>query len=241
MRKVLWRAGFLLAGAFAAAPAAAQEEELRPVQAYLSIHGVYARPNGEFADYVKHGGGLNAAITYPLTTEGPLALRADAGFIVYGSETRRVCFSRTVGCRVTLDLTTTNSIAYLNVGPQLTLPHGPVRPYANAGAGFSYFGTSSTVEGSGDTEPFASTNNFDDITFMWAAGGGVMIRLSEGRTPVFLDLGGRYNGNGRVKYLKKGDIQDNPDGSITITPTESEANLWQFKLGVTIGQRQGKQ
>ena len=136
MRKVLGRAGLLFAGAFAAAPAAAQEE-LRPVQAYLSVHGVYARPSGEFADYVKHGGGLNAAVIYPLTTEGPLALRADGGFIVYGSETRRVCFSSTVGCRVTLDLTTTNSIAYLNVGPHLTLPSGPVRPYANAGVGYS--------------------------------------------------------------------------------------------------------
>ena len=236
MRRVM---GLVLLGIAVAAPVAAQQEELKPVQAYFGVQGIYAKPNGEFADYVKHGGGLNVHAIWPVTTEGPLALRADGGFIVYGSETKRVCFSSTVGCRIELDLTTTNSIAYLNVGPQLMVPAGPIRPYVNASAGFSYFGTTSSVEGSSGNDPFASSNNFDDITFMWAGGGGLLIRLSRGQTPVFLDIGARYHGNGEVEYLTQDDIEDNPDGSITITPTRSEANLWQVGIGVTIGARQG--
>jgi opacity protein-like surface antigen len=203
---------------------------------YVGIQGMYARPVGEFRDYVKHGGGLNVNFAWPVTRGGPFALRADGGFIVYGSETRRVCFSTTVGCRIQLDLTTTNSIGYLNIGPQLMLPDGPVRPYVNAGIGGSYFGTSSSVDGvDGNDNDFANTTNFDDVTLAWTGGGGLLISLSRGNTPVLLDLGVKYHGNGEVEYLKKGDIVDNPDGTITITPTRSQANLLTFQIGVQIG------
>jgi hypothetical protein len=221
----------------AGSPVSAQEADAAAAPVvYVGAQGMYARPVGEFRDYVKHGGGLNVFIAWPVTRANPLALRADGGFIVYGSETRRVCFSSTVGCRVLLDLTTTNSIAYLNIGPQLMLPTGPVRPYVNAAIGGAYFGTTSSVEGTSSDETIASTTNFDDVTFSWAAGGGMMIRLGgrPGR-PVLLDLGARYHGNGEVEYLKKGDIIDNPDGSITIRPTRSAANLVTFQVGVSIG------
>jgi hypothetical protein len=224
-----------------AAPIQAQDPEADATpQFYFGIQGMYARPVGEFHDYVKHGGGLNVSFTWPVQRGGAFALRADGGFIVYGSETRRVCFSQTVGCRILLDLTTTNSIGYLNIGPQLMLPDGPVRPYVNAAIGGSYFGTSSSVDGvDGNDDAFANTTNFDDITLAWTGGGGLLISLSRGRTPVLLDLGVRYHGNGEVEYLKEGDIQDNPDGTITITPTRSEANLLTFQIGVSIGARAG--
>ncbi|CAN5736671.1 hypothetical protein BH23GEM9_BH23GEM9_20990 [soil metagenome] len=231
----------------AAAPVAGQQpvfgnsqDDFRPVLVLPGIQAIYARPVGEFHDYVKHGGGLNLNIVWPVTTENPLALRADAGFIVYGSERKRICFSSTVGCRVELDLTTTNSIGYLNAGPQLMLPAGAIRPYVNAAVGFAYFGTSSQVEGtSSNNDAIASTTNFDDITLAWAGGGGVLIRLAGGRVPAHLDFSARYNGNGEVEYLKKGDIQDNPDGSITFDPTRSQANIVTFQVGVTLGARPG--
>jgi hypothetical protein len=227
----------LAAAALTAAPVHAQEPEAEgPPRVYVGVQGMYARPVGEFHDYVKHGGGLNINVVFPVMRESPLALRADGGFIVYGSETRRVCFSSTVGCRILLDLTTTNSIAYINIGPQLMLPAGPVRPYVNAAIGGTYFGTTSSIEGSNDDEDFASTTNFDDLTFAWNAGGGLLIRLGGApASPVLLDLAVRYHGNGEAEYLKEGDITDNPDGSITITPTRSEANLLSFQIGVSIG------
>lgn len=203
---------------------------------YVGIQGQYARPVGEFSDYVEHGGGLNVNIAWPVQRGSVLALRADGGFIVYGSETRRVCFSQTVGCFVQLDLTTTNSIAYLNAGPQLMLPYGPIRPYVNAAIGGSYFGTSSSVSGTHGGEDFASSTNFDDITLAWNGGGGLLLSLSSGATPVLLDVGVRYTGNGEVEYLKKGDIVEDPDdNSLIITPTRSEANLLTFQIGVQIG------
>jgi hypothetical protein len=222
---------------FAAEPTNAQDVDvLRPAAAYFGIQPLYARPVGEFRDYVEHGGGLGLNVVWPVRVESPLALRADGGFIVYGSETRSLCFPGS--CRVEVDITTTNSIAFLNVGPQLMLPEGTFRPYVNAGAGFSYFNTTSSIKGSdNNNDPFASTNNFDDITFSWAGGGGLLISLSSGHTPILLDLSARYHGNGNAEYLKKGDIIDNPDGSITLTPTRSEANLMTFQVGVSIGAR----
>lgn len=223
-----------------AAPARAQQSpatELTPPVVFVGGHGQYARPVGEFRDYVKHGGGLGLHVVWPVRPDNVFALRADGGFLVYGSETKRVCFSGTVGCRVQLDLTTTNTIAHGHVGPQLMMQSGPARPYANAGIGFSYFATTSTVEGTSNSETVASTTNFDDITLAWTTGGGLLVPLSSGRTPVMLDLGVRYHGNGEVEYLKKGDITDNPDGTITLNPTRSDANLLTFQVGLTVGIR----
>jgi hypothetical protein len=244
-RAVICAAGVLVAAA-GADPAAAQRRgdhaEVLPAPVlYGGIQGVYGRPVGEFREYVRHGAGLNGNVFWTPQREGPLAVRADGGFIVYGSERKRVCFSSTVGCRVELDLTTTNSIAYLNVGPQLMVPTGAVRPYANAAIGFSYFATTSQVEGTQSDEAFASSTNFSDVSFAWLGGGGLLVRLASGHTPVFLDIGARYNANGQVEYLKRGDIQDNPDGSITFTPTRSEANLVTIHVGVSVGIRSREQ
>lgn len=237
-------AAAVIVAAAGADPAGAQRVESQadtlgsPV-VFGGVQAVYGRPVGEFREYVRHGAGLNATLFWTPRRDGPLAVRADGGFLVYGSERKRVCFSGTVGCRVELDLTTTNSIAYLNAGPQLMVPTGAVRPYVNGAIGFSYFATTSQVEGTRSDEPFASTTNFSDLAFTWLGGGGMLIRLAGGRTPVFLDLGARYNANGQVEYLKRGDIQDNPDGTITFTPTRSEANLVTIHLGVSVGIRSG--
>lgn len=243
MRTTAWL-GVALAAGVAAAPASAQDPVQDPpgqVQFYGGLTGQYARTVGEFRDYVRDGYGLDLALIWPVRPGSVFALRGDAGFLIYGSERRRVCMGGGVGCRIELDLTTTNSIAYLNAGPQLMIQEGPVRPYANAGVGVAYFGTQSEVRGSsGQDSPFASTTNFDDVTLQWVAGGGLLVPLSSGRTPVMLDLGARYHGNGRVEYLREGDIEDNPDGSLTITPTRSEANLVTFQIGVVIGARRSR-
>lgn len=227
----------LLGAISAAAPVEGQQfDTLAAPNVFFTAQAMYARPVGEFHDYVKHGGGVNLGVVWPVRTESPLALRADGGFVVYGSETKQVCFSSTVGCRIVLDLTTTNSIAYVNAGPQLMVPRGAVRPYVNGAVGFSYFATTSTVKGRNNGEDVASDTNFDDITLALAAGGGVLISLSRGKTPVLLDLGARFHRNGEVEYLKEGDIEDTPTG-IRYTPTHSEADLVTFQIGVTIGNR----
>jgi opacity protein-like surface antigen len=140
-----------------------------------------------------------------------------------------------IGCRIEVDVTTTNSVLYGGLGPEVVLATGAVEPYVNASLGFSYFATTSSLSGQSDSEDFASTTNFDDALFAWRAGAGVRVQVHGGRNPVALDLGLERHENGVADFLAKGDIQDNPDGSITVFPNRSEANMVTVRLGVTVG------
>ena len=107
--------------------------------------------------------------------------------------------------------------------------HATPEKYLDAGIGLSYFVTSSSVSGTSNDEDFASSRNFHDWAFTWRAGGGLRVRLAR---QVGVDLGTHYVRNGRVRYLREGGIQANPDGSLTIDPIESETNLLVFQIGV---------
>lgn len=195
----------------------------------------FARPRGEFSLYVDSGFGLDLNGRIALDDAGAVSLRGDLGFIQYGRETREVCFSATVGCRILLDLTTSNDIFMGGIGPELAIPGRALRPYLYGTVGFTYFSTRSSIEGTSSDEDIAETENFGDGTFAWVGGGGLDIRLARGRHPVDLDLGVEYHSNGRAEYLREGDIIDNPDGSITLLPTRSETNFTTFRIGIRVG------
>ena len=226
----------LCATAALSAPARAQTEELKPIRAWTGGALMIATPVGEFDSYVGTGWGLSGHFALKLDSDGLVSLRADAGFVNYGNERKRVCLSPTVGCRIEVDLTTSNNIFAFSFGPQLAVPGGPLQPYFNASIGGSYFATVSSVSGT-SSEDFASTTNFDDFTFSWQLGSGLRIPVPIGSSPFYLDFGARYNINGEVEYLTEGGIIDNPDGSITLNPIRSEANLVTFVIGASFGVR----
>ncbi len=216
-------------------PVVAQSEPAGE-RVYAGLSLAVARPIGEFRNFVAVGGGFAGSFTFNPTGGRLLGIgiRLDASGIIYGEETQRVPLSETVQ-RVLVDVTTSNSILALGIGPQVMLGRGPVRVYGYGGVGFSYFATTSSVKGSGDWERFASTTNFDDLTASWYSGTGILIRVSQRRNSVFIDLGTRYVGNGRARYLKEGSLREAPGGGLLITPIESETNLMLFHLGVSVG------
>ncbi len=196
--------------------------------------GIYAAPIGEFEDFVDQGWGFGLHGVLPLDRDGIVGLRADGAYLVYGHERKSACLSQTVGCRIVVDVNTTNSIALAGLGPELSLPAGPLRPYVNARAGFAYIATTSSVEGTRTDEDFASTTNLDDFVFSWGAGGGLAVAFS--RT-VGMDIGLTWLDNGRARYLREGDIVDEPDGSIILSPVRSETDLVLFHVGISFGRR----
>lgn len=239
----------LLAAALLAAPALAAQDcdcgdwddydyERRPTGGYAGGSFTIADPQGEFADYVDGGLGGNLHYMHALDRDGWLALRIDGGFAIYGYERQRVPLSPTLGGRILVDLTTSNDIAWIGVGPQIGVPDGRLRPYVNGYAGYSYLATTSSVESSSyyyDDEPYFTTTNFDDWSFSYGGGAGVYVPLRRGPQPVSIDLGVRYHNNGEAEYLREGDIRDNQDGSITLFPVRSDTDLLTFHIGLTVG------
>lgn len=217
----------------------AQDTDGRLVRGHAGAGFTIAAPTGEFADYVDTGWGIAGHFALGVAGEGVLGIRMEGGYVNYGRETQPVCLSETVGCRIVVDLTTSNDILYLNFGPEMSLPFGPVRPYANLSAGFSYFATFSSVKGTGNVggDDFARTTNLDDFTFAWQTGTGLRFELPWGNAPIWLDIGVRYHTNGEAEYLQKGGIIDHPDGSITLNPIQSQANLVTIQIGATVGLR----
>ncbi len=216
----------------AAIEARAQElqDDYRYRRLFLGFGVALALPQGEFETYVDPSFGLSAFLLYNFDRSGQFGLRLDGSYIHYGRETVRRPLSQTIQ-RVLVDVTTDNEIFSLQVGPQLTLHAGALRPYLNVAAGFSYFATRSSVSGSDDFDDFASSTNFDDFTFAWTSGGGLWVGVSR---RVSLLFSGQYVRNGRVRYLREGSIREAPDGSISFTPIESTANLLVLQFGVSV-------
>lgn len=237
-----WTTTVVLAAlALRAAPAHAQwrdrDPEERPPRAWVGINLQGADPQGEFGALVDDGFGLELEGRFPVAADGVFSLRVDGGFIIYGNERQAVCFPAPVGCRIGLDLTTTNSILTVGVGPELAVP-GRVSPYVNAGVGLSYFVTTSSLDGADDFDDrdLFRTRNYSDLVTTARLGGGVRFRVgSTGGGPVLVDIGAQYHRNGVAEYLRRGDILDHPDGSITLFPNRTEANLVAFQVGVSFG------
>ncbi len=224
-----------------AAIAPARSQGLKPVSPGLrrSAFGVSfigLVPRGEFARNVDFGGGIGGSYLFGIDPDGIASLRADVGYVVYGSERYRTPLGGGPLGLVNVDVHTTNNIAIGGLGLQLAAPSGHIRPYATATAGFSYFFTESSVEGSSDDSPFASSTNYHDGGFAWNGGAGVYIPVSHRRTVVSLDLGVRWLDNGKRDYLRDDGITfENND--VHLHPVRTEAKAVQFNLGVSFSFR----
>ena len=193
-----------------------------------------AQPKGEFGSNVDNGFGGNVVFTYKLDQAGVFSLRGDLGAMQYGSETKRVPFLPYTG-RVLLDVTTSNNVFWGAIGPQMQLmTTGPVRPYVNGGVGFQAFVTKSALSGSNKSWNYASTTNSDDVTLAYMVGGGLYIPLGKTPTSASLNVGARYHFGGNAKYLREGDITDNPDGTITLNPRFSKTDVVMWQLGISV-------
>jgi hypothetical protein len=109
-------------------------------------------------------------------------------------------------------------------------PDGP-NDEANAAIAATYFWTESSISGADNSESFLQTTNLDDWSHAWVFGGGVMIPF--GNSIGALNLGARYHYGASATYLKKGDITDNPDGTINLNPRNSKTDLVLWQLGVS--------
>jgi hypothetical protein len=225
--------------AFSAGTPAAATAQLREVpvrfRTVLGGGATLLRPVGEFQNQVDWGGGLNLFGVWNPARSFPVGLRLDAAIMLYGYERFTVPPSPVLP-RVRLEGTTSNWILTTGVGPQVTLGRGGFRPYGFATVGFAYYATSSELKG-WDGGSFANTTNFDDASGAVSLGVGTLIHLSRGRHPALLDLSAVSVQGGTARYLRKGSLVDQPDGTVTFAPIESRTNNVQLRIGVAVGLR----
>lgn len=225
---------FLIVGAAEAVAQSRRRPILFPSRFTIAGDLLVAQPKGEFGDNVENGFGGNIVFMYKIDRAGVLSLRADLGGMQYGSERKRVPFVPFTG-RVLLDVTTSNNVFWGAIGPQMQLlTKGPVRPYVNAAIGFQGFVTESALSGSDESWDYASTTNSDDLTAAYIFGGGVYIPFGKTSTAASLNIGARYHFGGTAKYLREGDITDNPDGTITLNHVSSKTDVIMWQLGVSV-------
>ena len=178
---------------------AAEAQRSRGPGGFVGVSFVAADAVGDLGTVVNEGFGLALSGGAAVAGGGHLRLRADLGFVIYGLEQIQYC---SFGCRVASELTTTNSILWGGVGPEIVLARGPVQPYVHASAGLSYFVTSSSLDDRDGYGPYLE-----------------------------------HHDNGVTSYLTEGDIVDEADGSVTLYPNRSDADLLSFHLGISVGMR----
>jgi hypothetical protein len=152
-----------------------------------------------------------------------LGLRIDGGWMVYEN--------RYQGAGVS----TTSQIATLGAGPQLTLGSGSLRIYGFATVGGAWFFTGIS---SGDCG--CSTSNVDitgDLTTSTSAGGGALLYLTTGHTPIAIDVGARGARHDNVRYIPVDGFTQNSDGSVTASYVKTPVIMRVLQVGVSIGIR----
>ena len=201
----------------------------------LDAYFVFADLLGEFGNVVDRGWGGNFGISVAPSAGansswGRFArLHIDIGYIVYGTETMRMCLTRP--CRIQTDMITTNSILNLGLGPEFILMTGPVRPYISGTMGTTLFSTDTSLQGIAwdETDGLFTTNHFQDWTFSWKTGAGVKVSVTPS---VSIDFGADYLNNGIAKWMAPGDVIDNDNRPPARAYRKTKANLWMVHTGI---------
>ena len=208
------------------------KDRQRPSRFTLGGDLVMSQPRGEFANNIGRGYGAEFTGLFHVDKRGFLSIRGDLGMVQYGRESKEIPFYPITG-RVRLDLETTNQIGWGAIGTQLMIPEGPLRPYANASIAYTDFSTTSPLRGTDDSYESLSSQNQHDGSRAYIFGGGVLIPFGNRITSGALNLGGRYYSGGEATYLREGDITDNPDGTVTLSPRRSRTDLVLWQVGVS--------
>jgi len=180
---------------------------------------VVAEPLGEFSRNGDVAAGLSI---FGVTSGGALALRLEGAWMAYDISYQGYGVS------------TTSQIGTLGAGPQLTLGQGALRFYGFAMLGGSLFWSNASYNSCG-----CSASDWLDghTTWMRSAGGGVLLGLRAGHTPIAIDIGARGVRHDRVTYVPAGGLTQNSDGTFTARQVTTPVDMRVYQIGVSIGIR----
>lgn len=196
---------------------------------------IIASPQGEFKSNVDQlGFGLQVEGTlWTPTNERPISFGLSAGYLVYGLVSERRAWPGFPG--IYLNLTRTNSIANLHALFKISPFMGSIRPYVEGIFGGNYLFTTSEVKSENSIQQIASSTNFDDFTWSYGGGAGILFKLTENLERVstlFLDLKVRYVYGSEAEYLTEKSVFVNNLGDTIFNPQKSKSDLVTFHIGI---------
>jgi len=193
-----------------------------------SVGGDFAifQPKGALAENLPNGYGFDVTGLLKIDPKGWFSLRVEGGSVRYGHEHIPLGFFQ----GIELDLDTDNQIEFGGIGLQLQIPGGWLRPYASASYAGVHFKTESCVSDPDNLVQQQCNTNHGDWTSAGIVGGGFMVPF--GKSFFALNLGAQYHYGGTATYLRRGDIVDNPDGSVTLNVRSSKTDLVLWQIGV---------
>lgn len=196
----------------------------------------YAQPVSQFSQNVRRGFGGGGHLILGIDPARVLGIRVNADYINYGNASQYFQFNSGFQSTV-LEQRTSNNIFVATVGPQLTFPSGPIRPYVNGGVGIAYFYTQTSLKQndpySNQSVDLAQATDYSDNSLAYTGSAGFYFPV---QSSFLIDVGARYNAIGKTRYLTKGDITADPNSpsGILVTPHESDARFISYRLGVSL-------
>jgi hypothetical protein len=194
-------------------------------------------PQREFRNYVDqlgYGIQIHGTLWAP-SKERPFTIGLNLGYMIYGSMSDDRPFSETIP-DVNVNVSRTNSLANFHLLFQISPFMGTVRPYIEGLFGGAYIFTQTEIKSEYSHEQIASSTNYDDFSWSYGAGGGLLIRVAQNLGDVktlYLDLKARYLYGTEAEYLTEKDIVINPaDRKVYYFPKKSKTDLLTLHIGV---------
>ena len=192
-------------------------------------------PQGDFrknVDQLGFGFQIQGMFWTP-THEKPFSIGIDGGYLMYGHTSERREWTGFPG--VYLNLTRTNSMANLHLVLQVSPFFGTVRPYFEGLFGGTYIWTTSEVKNENGNQQIASSTNYDDFTWSYGGGGGILFKLADNLEKVsalYLDIKARYLFGTEASYLTEQSITVNNLGQTIYNAKRSTTDFFTFHIGV---------
>ena len=209
-----------------------------------SLFGNWGVPVGAFHHNEDGGLGLGFHGAYAVDRAKHLALRLEAGYLMYGYVSRDIDlpaydeFGGFQGYENVSYAARQHQMYTLDFGPEITALSGTIRPYGYATAGLSYFVSKVNVRPPqyvGD-EPIDHTL-FSAGNFAWSTGLGLRIGSHDARSGLF-DVGIRFRRNARAHYANDRALSTQSNGAVTVSPFYGSANLITIYAGLWVGPKQ---
>ncbi|HOI28662.1 MAG TPA: hypothetical protein PLZ15_02795 [Melioribacteraceae bacterium] len=192
-------------------------------------------PQGDFrtnVDRLGYGIQVHGTLWAP-SNERPFTVGLNLGYMVYGEISERRPLSNTIP-DVMVEVNRTNNLANLHLLLQISPFTGTVRPYIEGLFGGAYIFTTSEVKSESTQITFAESTNWDDFTWSYGAGAGLLLLISKDMAEVknlYLDIKARYVYGSEAQYLTEDDITIN-NNRIIYSPRRSKTDLLTFHIGV---------